>query len=280
MHPFLICPRWAFNKPVCRLGLASRGDSALAPDDVLHALSSGINFWNWPGESEGSSIGDAFSHAIAGLGGQRESVVVCVQFAARTAKEAAGELRSVLATLKTDYIDILTLYYVEELAEWESLIAAGGALEYCREARADGVIRRLGMTTHQRRLAKTCVRSGLLDVLMIRYNAAHRGAAKDIFPVTDSLRMPVIAYTALRWGALLKPTPNDPPGFAVPSAPSWYRFVLQSESIAVTLAAPQNRHELAEALEVLQATEPLTPAEYEQLASHGDRVRRYAGAFP
>jgi aryl-alcohol dehydrogenase-like predicted oxidoreductase len=117
-------------------------------------------------------------------------------------------------------------------------------------------------------------------VLMIRYNAAHRGAANDVFPITDALRMPVIAYTALRWGALLKPTPNDPPGFVVPSAQSWYRFVLQSESIAVALAAPRNRNELAEALAVLRATEPLAPAEYEQLASHGDRVRRYAGAFP
>jgi predicted aldo/keto reductase-like oxidoreductase len=221
-----------------------------------------------------------FSQAVAGLGRQRESVVLCIQFAARTAQDAAGELRSLLATLKTDYIDVLTLYYVEELAEWESLVAASGALAYCREAKADGVIRRLGMSTHQRRLAATCVRSGLLDALMIRYNAAHRGAATDVFPVTDALRMPVIAYTALRWGALLKPTPNDPPGFAVPPAQSWYRFVLQSESIAVTLAAPRNRSELAEALEVLQATEPLAPVEYEQLASHGDRVRRYAGAFP
>ena len=51
---------------------------------------------------------------------------------------------------------------------------------------------------------------------MIRYNAAHRGAEREVFPVTDAIGMPVIAYTALRWGALLRPTPDDPPGFRVP----------------------------------------------------------------
>ena len=45
---------------------------------------------------------------------------------------------------------------------------------------------------------------------MIRYNAAHRGAERDLFPVTEALGMPVIAYTALRWRALMQPTPSDP----------------------------------------------------------------------
>jgi aryl-alcohol dehydrogenase-like predicted oxidoreductase len=115
---------------------------------------------------------------------------------------------------------------------------------------------------------------------MIRYNAAHRGAEQDIFPTTDSRQMPVIAYTALRWGALLRSTPNDPAGFTVPSAPDWYRFVLQSSSVAVVLAAPNDRHELEHDLEVLMAGEPLSEPEYRRLADHGDRVHHSAGRFP
>jgi aryl-alcohol dehydrogenase-like predicted oxidoreductase len=123
-------------------------------------------------------------------------------------------------------------------------------------------------------------RSDLLDLLMIRYNAAHRGAESDVFPTTDALGMPVIAYTALRWGALLRPTPDDPPDFTVPAAPAWYRFVLQSPSVTVTLAAPHNRAELDEALTVLNTTGPLDAQEYERLAAHGQRVRRHGGSFP
>jgi predicted aldo/keto reductase-like oxidoreductase len=280
MESFLTCPASSFGKPVCRLGLASRGQSAIGPDDVLDAVGAGVNFLNWPAESEGATGLDGVGQAIATLGRQRESVVICIQLAARTAEKAARELRSVLAKLNTDYLDVVTLYYVETAEEWESLIAPGGVVAYCQQAKADGVIRRLGITSHQRRLAAQAAGSGMLDALMIRYNAAHRGAEKDVFPLTDALRMPVIAYTALRWGALLSSTPDDPPGFVVPSAADWYRFALESKSVAVTLAAPGSRAEFAGALEVLKAHGPLAPAQYEQLALHGDRVRRHAGVFP
>src|ERR671936_780147 len=69
------------------------------------------------------------------------------------AAEAAGELRCVLATLRTNYVDVLTLYYVERRAEWDALAGPGGALEYCRAARRDGTVRRIGVTSHQRPLA-------------------------------------------------------------------------------------------------------------------------------
>src|SRR5262249_8265409 len=130
-----------------------------------------------------------------------------------------------------------------------------------------------------RKLAAEMARSGLLDTIIIRYNAAHRGAEREVFPVTQSLGLPVIAYTALRWGALLRPTPEDPAGFVVPRAPAWYRFVLQHPAVAVTLPAPQTRTELDEDLGVLTAEGPLTNEEYAALAEHGERVRPHAGRF-
>lgn len=280
MHPFLMRPESAFGKPVCRLGLAARGESLLVADDLFEAIERGVNFLNWPARSEGPAEAEAFGAAIASLGPLREKVVVCIQLAARTAREAADELRWTLSTLLTDYVDVVTFYYVEHVDEWQALIGPGGAWEYCRAAKEDGLIRRIGLTSHQRPLAAEMAASGLLDALMIRYNAAHRGAENEIFRKTLARSIPVVAYTALRWGALLRSTPDDPPGFQVPRADRWYRFVLQSDAVAVVLAAPNDRAELALDLEVLTATGPLEPAEYEKLAAHGARVRRHAGAFP
>ena len=104
--------------------------------------------------------------------------------------------------------------------------------------------------------------------------------SSDLFPVAEAHGVPVIAYTALRWGALLRGTPDDPPGFEVPRASAWYRFVLQRPGIAVVLAAPENREELREVLRVLDVAGPLDDTEYTALARHGQRVRRWAGAFP
>ena len=202
-----------------------------------------------------------------------------MQFAARTAAAAAGELRSVLAAIGSDYVDVVTLYYVERADEWEALCGPGGAVGYLRAAREDGTVRRLGVTSHQRPLAAAMAASGLLDCVMVRYNAAHRGAERDVLPVTAARGLPVIAYTATRWGALLRPTPADPPGFIPPPAPAWYRFVLQQPAVSVALAAPHTRAQLDEDLDVLAAVGPLPAEEYEALARHGERVRAHAGRF-
>ena len=279
MHPFLITPGDAFGIPVCRVGLASYGQTSITPDDIFYALGRGINFLNWQGLAEGPSNGDAFTSAVAALGNDRPRVVICVQFGARTATDADTELRSALDVLGTDYIDVLTIYYVEQAAEWEVVTSPGGVLPYLRDAQRDGVVRRIGITSHQRLLAAQMAATGLLDLIMIRYNAAHRGAEQDIFPTVQTMGLPVISYTALRWGALLQPTPADPPGFLVPRAPDWYRFVLQHPAVSVTLAAPRTRAELAEDLQVLDAAEPLGDAEYAHLAAHGERVRRHSGTF-
>ena len=276
MTPFLTYQYSAgrFAKPVCRLGLATRGGGHLGVDDVLYAIDRGIQFLNWCGSP------DALSRAVAGLGPRRPQVMVCVQFEARTAADARTELRQILDELRTDYVDVLTFYYVEEQPEWEQIIGPGGALEACREAQRAGLVHYLGLTSHQRPLAADAARTGLLDLLMIRYNAAHSGAEQDVFPVTDALSLPVVVYTCLRWGALLRGTPDDPPGFVVSGPAAWYRFALQTPSVTVALMAPENRQELEEDLTVLEAKEPLPPEEYEMLAAHGRRVRRHAGRFP
>jgi predicted aldo/keto reductase-like oxidoreductase len=264
----------ALHPSLCRLGLASRGGTDLTVEDVHLALGRGINFLNWCGTP------DALSRAVASLGPRRREVSVCVQFEARTAAAAREELQQTLSALQTDYIDVLTFYYVEEPAEWGEIIGPGGALQFCREAQQRGQVRLLGLTTHQRPLAAEAARSGLLDLLMVRYNAAHRGAEREVFPVTDAVRLPVVVYTCLRWGALLHGTPDDPPGFEVPRAPAWYRFALNHPSVTVALMAPDNGSELEEDLSALDEAEPLTCVEFERLAEHGQRVHRHGGSFP
>ncbi len=274
LHATFASPRTALPFPICRLGLATRGDSRLTADDVGFAVAKGVNFLNWCGAADGLS---AF---VAELGRRRETLAVCVQFEARTASEAKDEFENILRQLHTDYVDALTFYYVEERAEWHQILGSGGAMEYCRAAQRDGRIRAIGATSHQRPLAAEMASSGQLDAIMIRYNAAHRGAETEIFPTTSERGIPVIVYTCLRWGALLRPTPDDPPDFAIPVAPECYRFALQHPAVTVALMAPHNRVELEENLRPMNDLHPLSDEEYARLAEHGQRVRHHAGQFP
>src|SRR5262249_37405907 len=119
---------FAYDRPVCRLGVASRGQTGMTAADYAHALDRGVNFFNWCGTP------NALSEMIAALGPRRRDVLVCVQFEARTAAEAEVELPRILAELGTDYVDVLTFYYVEEASEWEQIIGPGGACAFSREA--------------------------------------------------------------------------------------------------------------------------------------------------
>lgn len=260
--------------PVCRLGLSTRGNTHLAAADVLHALDHGLNYWNWCGYPDG------MSRAVRHLDARRGEVVLATQLNARDARGARRELDRLLRHLQTDYLDVVTHYYLETIQEWRTIRAPDGAAVALDEARRAGKVRSTGVTSHQRPLAAQIVRQREADLLMIRYNAAHRGAEHTIFPHAQAAGLPVVAYTAVRWGALLSPTPDDPPGFVLPTAAECYRWVLDQEAVDVVLMAPDGRAQLGENLAALRTWRPLDAERYAQLAAHGDRVRRYAGRFP
>lgn len=115
---------------------------------------------------------------------------------------------------------------------------------------------------------------------MIRYNAAHRGAEHDVFLGTGQRGIPVVAFTAQRWGALREHTVGGPPGFSPPPASAWYRFALHNPSVSVVLMAPVDRRELEEDLALLDDWRPPSPKELETMLEHGARVRKHAGRFP
>jgi aryl-alcohol dehydrogenase-like predicted oxidoreductase len=262
--------------PAFRLGLATRGNTHPQPDDVLLALDRGINYWNWCGHNDG------MREAIRQLGPCRAKVIVATQLVVNdlSRDQMRRKIERTLKSLATDWIDIATLYYVESEREWNQIVATDGAIEALIEAKEQGLVRSIGLTTHQRPLAAQWAESNRLDMLMVRYNAAHRGAEIEIFPVTDRLRLPVTCFTCLRWGALLESTASDPAGFEIPAAAQWYRFVLSNPSVSVALMAPDNRDELVEVLSLLDDWSELPLDQRHQMEAHGDRVRVVAGPFP
>ncbi len=257
-----------------RLGLATRGNTRLAAEDVALAVERGVNYLNWCGYDDG------IARALRGKLIDRSRVAVAMQLDARDAASAEAELEEAFRMLGTRRIDVVTFYYVEHKSEWEQIARRDGALQVLKAEKQRGRVGLIGLTTHQRKLAAEWAEEKKFDLLMVRYNAAHRGAEQDVFPVTERLQMPVVVYTAQRWGALVRPTGDDPPEFAPPAAIDWYRFALAHPAASVVLMAPNGRRELEENLKLLDDWRPPTAAEFEAMAAHGLRVRKHAGRFP
>ncbi len=160
-----------------------------------------------------------------------------------------GNLRrfteSALRTLNTDYLDILQMHWLGVTSAWRP-----GTVETMVKLREEGKVRALGVSIHDRKRAGELALDSPLDALMIRYNAAHPGAERDIFPHLAARNPAVIAYTATRWRKLL----SRPRGWTggVPTAGDCYRFCLSSPHVNVVLHGTKNAAQFRENLAAME----------------------------
>jgi aryl-alcohol dehydrogenase-like predicted oxidoreductase len=172
-----------------------------------------------------------------------------------------------LRQLRTDCIDCFFLLGV--MGKESSL---DRSLEEMERFRQEGKIRAVGVSIHARKLAGELVKRGAVQSLMLRYNAAHRGAEQDIFPHLAAHNPAVISYTATRWTALLRRPRGWPRDGRIPTAGMCYRFVLSNPNAQVCLTAPSNRAQLEENLAAMREG-PLSEADMKFMREFGDAVR-------
>lgn len=195
--------------------------------------------------------------------GHRDRLVVASGANLPTGGGVAREWAKAARVLGVDRIDVFHLFWVQ--AHW---YVTGKTWPAMRRLKDEGKARALAVSIHDRRLARRLVDELALDVLMIRYNAAHRGAEGEIFATLPPARPGLVAYTATRWGKLLEPCK----GLGPMSAPECYRFALGHPAVDVVLTGAKNWAELrANAAGVLAG--PLAPERLEEVERFGDAVR-------
>jgi aryl-alcohol dehydrogenase-like predicted oxidoreductase len=130
---------------------------------------------------------------------------------------------------------------------------------------------------HDRKRAGKLAEDSPLDMLMIRYNAAHPGAEQDIFPYLAKRRPAIVAYTATRWGGLLK----RPKGWNGPvmTAGDCYRFCLSNANVDLVLTGPKNRQQIQENLHDLREKGPLSDEEMHWIREFGWVVHKASSRF-
>ena len=259
MSDFLHRPLPHLGKPVFRLGLAC--NYGIQAADFEHALERGINYIFWTAFRTGA-IRPAL---VSALKRDRERYVVATGagpgYFGWNVRRAA---ESALKELQTDYLDVFQLYWLGITSAWTD-----GTVGELVKLREEGKVRSIGVSIHDRVRAGKLAEDSPLDLLMIRYNAAHPGAERDIFPHLARRQPAVVAYTATRWGRLLqRPRGWEGP---VPTAADCYRFCLSSPQVDLVLSGPSSRRELDQNLEGL-ARGPLSLEEDRWMRDFGKTV--------
>jgi aryl-alcohol dehydrogenase-like predicted oxidoreductase len=249
---------------VGRIGLGS--SFGIGPGDLEMAFDHGINYFYW-----GSVRRPGFGAGIRRLAKRnRDQMVVTLQSYARwPAAFLTRAVESGLRRLSIDYADVLLL-------GWYNGRPPQAILDTALELKERGRVRSLMMSGHERSFFPVMAEEGLIDVFMVRYNAAHRGAEQDVFPKlpTGAAHPGVCAYTATRWASLIDPK-KTPPGERTPGAGDCYRFCLSNSDVDMTLCGPANREQVRVACDAL-AKGPLEEEELAWMRRVGDHV--YAGS--
>jgi aryl-alcohol dehydrogenase-like predicted oxidoreductase len=246
---------------VSRLGLASGyGVSARAVEKAFHEHGINYFFWSTPRRS---GFGDGLRNLSKKA---RDRVVIALQSYDHFGMLTTRAVEKGLSHLGIDCADVLILGWHNSVP-WQRLMDTAHALVERKK------IRFIGMSGHKRttfgRLAQDPVNP--IDVFMIRYNAAHPGAEKEVFPYIPQKNRPGITiYTATSWRKLLKPG-RMPRGEAPLSAADCYRFVLSNPRVDLCLFGPADEAQMEEGITALSRG-PLTDAEMERIRRIGNHV--------
>ncbi len=93
-------------------------------------------------------------------------------------KEAFEDL---LNRLGADYIDLGMIHYVDSEKEWDEIVA-GPFLAYVKELKKNGVIRHIGLSSHNPQVAKKAALSGEVEMMLFSVNPAF-----DMMPPTENI---------------------------------------------------------------------------------------------
>lgn len=246
------------------------------------AMEAGINYIDifMPQAPTRDHIGDA-------LKGRRDKFLIqghlCTVYEdgqytrSRDIEKTKRSFQDLLDRLGTDYIDVGMIHYVDNEDDFRTVFE-GPILDYAKELKAKGIIRHIGMSSHNPIIALKTVESGVIDVLMFSINPAYdmERAETDIYDlmefkgmekkelVVDEARQ--ILYSAceaagvaitvmkpLGAGTLLK-AETSPFGVAM-TVPQCIQYCLDRNGVKVVIVGCHSPQEVLEAVKHQQLDE-------------------------
>jgi aryl-alcohol dehydrogenase-like predicted oxidoreductase len=248
------------GRPASILGLA--GSQGMDTSCAAIAFEAGVNYFFFYDLSHENLL-NGLKPIVAT---HREQVLMATGSEERERCRLRQYLEQVRQYLDVDVVDV---FFAEYVTTNEDIAQIWAVLDELWAWKERGLIRYVGVTTHNRAIPLDLIKSDRIEVLMHRYNMAHRKAEEQVFPTAQQVGIPVVGFTCTRWGQLLQGHPDWL--FEIPTAADCYRYALHQKAVHLALTAPQTPAQLEENLSVLHAPE-LTPEAVAQWQYYGALV--------
>src|SRR5262245_44737944 len=165
--------------PASCLGLAAGPKQD--PRCVRRAFAGGINYFFFYGPGHTPFI----QELAALLPRKREQIVLATGSGSRRVAGLRAARRKLAALLGIGLIDVFFIEYVYPGDNADVMFGKNGVLDELWHWKQSGWVRFVGATAHDRSLARRLAADPRVDVLMHRFNMAHRKAAREVFPAAE-----------------------------------------------------------------------------------------------
>ena len=163
-----------------------RHDEAESVELIKYAGSKGINIIDcWMADPKSRDI------IGKGIAGNRENWFIQGHIGStwqngqyvrtRDMKYVKPAFEDILRRMDTDYIDLGMIHYVDAQDDWDTCMNTE-YISYVHELKEKGMIRHIGLSTHNPRIAKLAVESGFVEMILFSINPAFdmKPASEDI----------------------------------------------------------------------------------------------------
>lgn len=155
-----------------------------ARDALNYALDEGITYIDTAAAYRNSEeiIGESISH-------RRSEYFLATKTGDRSYTGAMEQVERSLARMKTDYIDLVQIHYVNNVNEYKKAMAEGGVYEALIDAKRQGKVRFIGISGHRPDLLAAWIATGDFDQVLCHLSLVQPFALDELIPTATRLGM-------------------------------------------------------------------------------------------
>lgn len=192
------------------------------------------------------------------ISSRRKEYYLATKSMARDRENMAKDIETSLTNMQTDYIDLYQVHNIKTRADFDAVMAPGGALEALKEAKAAGKIGHIGVTGHNVELLIEAIKTGEFSTVQVPFNFIETGALKELFPLAKSLDVGRIVMKPLGGGQ-------------VRSTDLALRFILEQD-ISVAIPGMDKLEQVEQNLKAAKEFKPLTEEERAILKAEAEAI--------
>ena len=178
-----------------RLGSCTQADATAI---INRLLDQGVNYLSSGYGETQALIGNAVAH-------RRSEYYLTSKASRPTAQGVRKGIEESLRLLKTEYLDVYEMDFVNNDRQVTEHMGPGGAYEALLEAKQKGLIRHIGLTSHRPDIIAALIIQGLFETALMMVSFAHQYALTEVLPIARRLGVGTVSMRPIDHGVLHPP---------------------------------------------------------------------------